>query len=52
MVFTKFPKNPNKKEKKLKNKSKKEINKILKSIFNINYNDIIIPEIKTYFIDT
>ena len=52
MVFTKFPKNPNNKDNKIKIQSKEEINKILRSIFKINYNDNNIPEIKTYFIDT
>ena len=51
IFFTKFPNNPNEKEKKIKLKSIKEINNILKNIFELKKNTPL-PDINVYFIDT
>ena len=51
IFFTKFPLKPTKKENKIKEQSEEEINNILKEIFDIK-KDMILPEIKVYFIDT
>ena len=51
IFFTKFPAKPSKKEEKIKNKSKEEINGILKDTFKIERN-IKIPDVNVYFIDT
>ena len=51
VIFTKFPIKPTKKEEKIKNQSKEEINIIIKKAFNIDINEAI-PKVKVYFIDT
>ncbi len=51
IFFTKFPAKPSKKEEKIKNKSKEEINGILKDTFKIERN-MGIPVVNVYFIDT
>ena len=51
VFFTKFPTKPKKKDRELKDETKKEINEILKEIFHID-KDIQIPDVKVYFIDT
>ena len=51
VFFTKFPLKPKKKEIELKEKNIKEINRILKEIFEIEENSPI-PYIKVYHIDT
>ena len=51
VFFTKFPLKPKKKEIELKEKNIKEINRILKEIFEIEENSPI-PDIKVYHIDT
>ena len=51
IFFTKFPVKPSKKEEKIKNKSKEEINGILKDTFKIERN-MGIPVVNVYFIDT
>ena len=51
VFFTKFPTKPKKKDRALKDETKKEINEILKEIFHID-KDIQIPDVKVYFIDT
>ena len=51
VFFTKFPLKPKKKETELKEKNIKEINRILKEIFEIEEKSPI-PDIKVYFIDT
>ena len=51
VFFTKFPTKPKKKDIKLKDETKKEINEILKEIFHID-KEIQIPDVKVYFIDT
>ena len=51
VFFTKFPTKPKKKERALKDETKKEINEILKEIFHID-KEIQIPDVKVYFIDT
>ena len=51
VFFTKFPTKPKKKDLKLKDETKKEINEILKEIFHID-KEIQIPDVKVYFIDT
>ena len=50
VIFTKSPKKP-KKEEKLKNQTKEEINIIIKNSFNIDINEAT-PQVKVYFIDT
>ena len=51
VFFTKFPTKPKKKDRELKDETKKEINEILKEIFHID-KEIQIPDVKVYFIDT
>jgi len=51
IFFTKFPVKPSKKEEKIKNQSKEEINGILKDTFKIERN-LKIPDVNVYFIDT
>lgn len=51
VFFTKFPTKPKKKDRALKDETKKEINEILKEIFHID-KEIQIPDVKVYFIDT
>ena len=51
VIFTKFPIKPTKKEEKIKNQSKEEINIIIKNSFNIDINEAT-PQVKVYFIDT
>ena len=51
VFFTKFPTKPKKKDRALKDETKKEINEILKEIFHIDKN-IQIPDVNVYFIDT
>jgi len=51
VIFTKFPIKPSKKEEKIKKQSIEEINKIIKSSFNLD-SDEITPEVNVYFIDT
>ena len=51
VFFTKFPTKPKKKDRELKDETKKEINEILEEIFHID-KEIQIPYVKVYFIDT
>ena len=51
VFFTKFPTKPKKKDRALKDETKKEINEILEEIFHID-KEIQIPYVKVYFIDT
>ena len=51
VFFTKYPIKPKKKDKELREQSIKQINEILKEIFEIK-KDAPIPDVKVYFIDT
>ena len=51
VFFTKFPTKKKKKDRALKDETKKEINEILEEIFHID-KEIQIPYVKVYFIDT
>ena len=51
VFFTKFPIKPKKKDRELREETIKEINEILKEIFQIEKN-IQIPNVNVYFIDT
>ena len=51
IIFTKFPENATKKENNIKEKSIKEINQIIRNIFDLKETDQF-KDIKTYFIDT
>lgn len=51
VFFTKFPIKPSKKEERIKNQTKEEINKVIKEAFIIKQFEKI-PDVKVYFVDT
>ena len=51
VFFTKFPTKPKKKDRELREETIKEINEILKEIFEIE-EKVQIPNVNVYFIDT
>ena len=51
IIFTKYPEKPKKKEEKLKDNLKEQINTILEETFNIKKEQEL-PEVKVYFLDT